>query len=162
MSKKKATRNRPLAELTRNLDKKGRLKGKNKKETKMLKGMCLHHKYNKHGDRKPAIVPGGKKFYYCKMCGSTIRLNTYTKEHLTEVVEEMTNINNQAKYLATAVNAGNAAVEYFASCGIALTNYKKYYIRVATIARKQSKIKKRKKRSEGSSAQYGAWRAKGR
>ena len=45
---------KPIQVTNKALTKKGRLKGKNKKETKALKNACMHHKINRKGKLKPA------------------------------------------------------------------------------------------------------------
>ena len=68
----KKVKNRPVIEVTKNLNKKGRIKGKNKKETKALKGMCVHHKLNNKGRIKPTLVGASKGYCYCSLCGARV------------------------------------------------------------------------------------------
>ena len=51
-----AVKSKALLQVTKSINKKGKLKGRNKKETKMLKGMCTHHKINKNGKVKMRVT----------------------------------------------------------------------------------------------------------
>ena len=95
-----------VIEVTKNLTKKGRLKGRNKKETRALRGMCPHHKVNKRGHIKPTLIPGGKGYCYCRMCKAKVPTKFFDDEYVKETADNMAEINSQAKYIAAAGNLG--------------------------------------------------------
>jgi hypothetical protein len=152
-----------LVEVTKNINKKGRLKGKNKKETKALIGMCPHHRLNKHGKVRPTIIPSKDNTRICTMCAARFDAKFYTNEDVENVLGEMDRLNQQAKFMATAINAGDKTVDFFATTGVILKQYKKLYKRLRNVAQKQGSIRnKQKNKGNGysNSASYGSWQRK--
>ena len=139
------------------LTKKGKLKGRNKKETKELKNMCVHHRITKRGKLKPAyFIDNGE--CVCKMCQHRFPAKFFNSDEVDERFEDMTELVDQYKYLAVAVNAGNSACDYAAKFAVELPKIKKSYKKVVKIAKKQSNISKKKhKKKYSGSSQYGSW-----
>jgi hypothetical protein len=150
--------NGPVQTVTRSINKRGELKGKDKKETKYLKAICPHHKYNKKGKLKPTIFNNNDGTCICTMCGQKFPTKLYDNDQLGQIVGDMKTLNEQAKYMAVATGSGGNGVDFFAQVGAVLAKYKKSYKKLRTIASKQSHVKekKRKKNSMGSN-QYGTW-----
>lgn len=152
-----ARRIKSVEQISKSVSKKGRLKGKNKKETKALIGMCPHHKYNKHGKIKPTIFSNDNEYCICSMCGKKFPASFYKNEELGEIVGAMSQLNNQNKYTAVATNAGTEMNDYFAQMGVMLMHYKKNSKKVRNVAEKQGRVKEKKKRTSNGSSMYGSW-----
>lgn len=155
MAKKRFSK--ALTSVSKSLNKKGRIKGKNKKETKALKGACPHHKINRKGRVKPTVYVQDKDCI-CELCGKRFPAKFFSNEKVDEIVDDFEEFNNQAKYLATAVNQNSEICDFFSEVGVRIVGIKKKYKKVRNVAKKQSDIKKRKKKNryQGSS-QYGSW-----
>lgn len=146
---------------TKVLNKKGKIKGKNKKETKALKAQCCHHMYNKKMKQKPTIFRTGDDYAICEACGARFPVKVFEDDELNARIKGFEEMNNQAKYIAVAVGAGNSTVEYFSKVGAAIQPFKKTYKKIRTIAQKKNSLNKKKNkkgnRTGGGSAQYGSW-----
>ena len=148
--------NKNVVKVTKSMNKKGRLKGTNKKETKTLKGMCPHHKINKNGKTKPTtFITDG--YCICKMCGAKFPARFYNNDTLDEVIDGMKELNNQNKYASVAVNSGDKMVDFFCTFGVMLTTYKKNSKKIRAVAKKQGELNKKKNKSSGGSSMYGSW-----
>ena len=158
MSKNKFEVTKPVKLVTEALNKKGALKGKSKKETKVLKALCPHHKYSKKGKLKPTIFNNGDGTCVCTMCGKKFPASLYNNENLGQIVGDMKTLNEQSKYMAVATGAGPATIDYYSQFGVMIGNYKKSYKKLRNVIAKQDSIKQKKKKRAGTtSAQYGSW-----
>lgn len=151
-----------VVQTTKALTKKGKLKGKNKKETKVLRAMCPHHKINKHGKLKPTIWitkgDDGIAYSICTLCNKKFPAHFFSDDEIADIVENMELLNNQNKFSAVATNAGDDTVKFFAQEGVILSKYKKLSKKTRNLAKKQSSIyKKRKKDKNQGSFKYGSW-----
>lgn len=146
-----------IVKISKSRDKKGKLRGKNKKETKALKGSCVHHFLNKHGKVKKSIIPGHDNNLLCPMCKAEFPAEFYTNDRISEIVDEMIMLNNQNKYMSVAINSGNDMVEYFAQMGAMLAFYKKNAKKVRNVAEKQGTVKTKKNHKRNGSSVYGSW-----
>lgn len=149
-----------LIKVNNSLNKKGRLKGKNKRETKILRGICPHHRINKKGNIKPATFIHDDKCN-CLMCKSRFRYEPYTNEEIHDIVDPLIELNNFNKFAAIATNAGDSMNDFFANVGAELEFYVKNSKKVRNLAQKQDAVKgkrnkKNKNRYNGSSS-YGSW-----
>lgn len=150
---------KPVEAVTKAINKKGEIKGKNKKETKMLKAICPHHKYNKHGKLKPTIYNDSKGSCYCRLCGQKFPSKLLELSEVKDMVEGLEELNSQAKFTSVAIGAGASTVEYYAQLGAALSTYKKSYGKLKEVAERQNKVKtKKNKKNSGGSNQYGSWK----
>ena len=141
----------------RALTKKGKLKGKNKKETKMLRSGCMHHVITKRGKLKPKYFIEDD-MCICKMCHKSFPAKLYKGDDVDDIFDNMEELVNQHKFLTVSVNAGNQACDEASSFAIKLPQIKKAYKRVSKLARKQTEIKKkRRKKKYNGSSQYGSW-----
>ena len=145
-----------VIQVTKSLNKKGKLKGRNKKETKMLKGVCPHHRLNKHGKIKPTIFSNDGESIICELCGARFPASFFSNDAMKDIVSEMKSLNDQNKFTSVAIGAGDATVDYFAQMGVALQSYVKNSKKLRNVAEKQTKVKKKSKSSAGSGA-YGSW-----
>ena len=73
------------AKITDSLNKRGEIKGRNKKETKNLKAMCMHHKYTKKGKLRPEIINDGAGKCTCTMCTHSFSTEIKKKEKVIYV-----------------------------------------------------------------------------
>nr|DAN38496.1 MAG TPA: DnaK suppressor protein [Caudoviricetes sp.] len=159
-----AEKSKLVTKITAMLNKKGKIKGKDKKETKTAKASCPHWRINKKGKQVPNIDVVGD-YAICRGCGSKIPLQFYDNDHLKEVINNMKELNDQAKFLSVATNSGEEMLGLFSKTGVLLGLYKKRYKKIRKIAEKQSNImggKKNKKKNKGngggtSSDAYGSW-----
>ena len=150
-----------VMKVTKSLNKKGKLKGNTKKETKTLIGVCTHHKLNKKGRVKPTIFSNDGEYCICTMCGKKLPAKFYTNQEIGDIVGEMEMLNNQNKYTSVAINAGDKTVDYFCQMGSMLTSYKKNSKKVRNVAEKQNNVKTKKKgkgnNGGNGSSMYGSW-----
>lgn len=158
-----AEKSKLVTKITAMLNKKGKIKGKDKKETKTAKASCPHWKLNKKGKQVPNIDVIGD-YAICRGCGAKIPLQFYDNDHVKEIIGNMTELNNQAKFLSVATNSGEEMLGMFSKAGVLLALYKKQYKKIRKIAEKQSNItgkkgKKNKNKNGGgtSSDAFGSW-----
>lgn len=155
-----ARKTKSVMTVTKALNKKGRLKGKNKKETKMLKGICPHNKLNKRGHLKPTIFSTDGQYAICTMCGAKFPIPLYKVDEIDEIVGNMKELNNQNKYSAVSSNAGDQTSEYFANMGAMLQTYAKTSKKLRNVVAKQDSVKKKKNKNRGGSSMYGTWQSR--
>lgn len=152
---------KPVKLVTEALNKKGKLKGKNKKDKKMLQLICPHHKYTRKGKLHPTIFNNNDGSCICTLCGQTFPAKFYSNKDLGEAVGNIRSINEQAKYMAVATGAGNNTVDYFSNFAVSLGQYKKVYKKVRNVAEKRGNIRNKGKNknnhSSAGSSQYGSW-----
>jgi cation transport regulator ChaC len=142
-----------------NTTKHGKIKGKNKKQTKVLRGACVHHTTNHKGKVKPTIGNNDGKVCRCRLCGGTFKPSTYDKEAAENKIKGMREINNQAKYLAVALGTANENIRYFSELGSMIELFPKNYRKLASIAEKVESVKKKKKnRDNDNYSSLGSWR----
>lgn len=152
-----AKRTKSVEMVSKCVNKKGRLKGKNKKETKVLIGSCPHHRYNKHGKIKPTIFSNDGEYCICTMCGAKFPASFYSNGEIGSIVGAMRQMNDQNKFTAVATNAGNEMNDYFSQFGVMLQYYKKNTKKLRNVAEKQGRVKDKKKRNNNGSSMYGSW-----
>lgn len=145
-----------VIKVTKSLNKKGKLKGSNKKETKMLKGICPHHKITKKGKVVPTIFNNGD-YCICSICGGKFPASFYTNDEMDTIVGGMKEMNNQAKFMSIATNAGDQMSDYFATMGSMLVSFKKNAKKLRTVAEKQGSVREKKKKRNQGSSMYGSW-----
>lgn len=148
-----------VMQISKSVTKKGKLKGHNKKETKVLRAMCPHHKLNKHGKLKATIWVNDGEYCVCTLCNKKFPGNFYEENEISKIVNEMEELNNQNKFSAVATNAGEDAIRFFAESGVMLSKYKKMSKKTKNLAAKQNSMKNKKKngRNYGGSSMYGSW-----
>ena len=147
-----------VIKVTKAINKKGRLKGHNKKEKKALRGACPHHKINKHGKIRPTIFSNDGEYCICTMCGQRFPAKFYSKQDMKDIVDQMKEFNNQNKYTAVAINAGDNMVDFFCNIGVSLESYVKNAMKAKNVAEKQGNVKdKKKNKNRNGSSMYGSW-----
>ena len=149
-----------LRRLTKNTNKHGEIKGKNKKDTKRLRATCLHHKVNKHNKPKATIFSNDGEFCNCLMCKASFPAKFYSNQEISERLDDMIEMNEQCKYIAVATGAGDDIVNYYVQLNVLLSSYKKNTKKLRDIAEKQDRVGKKKKHNRGGSSAYGSWSQK--
>ena len=149
-----------IAIIKENTNKHGKIRGKTKKQTKVLRGACVHHTLNNKGKVKPTITNDGKQTCTCRMCGASFKGRPYNKEEVVNKFKGAKEVVNQAKYLAVAVNAGNDAIRFFSEMGSMLELAPKNYRKIGSIAEKAESVRNKKKKKKNGSdfSSMGGWR----
>lgn len=132
-----------------------------KKEKKILKAGCPHHYLGKKGKPKAALERCGD-ITRCKICGARFTVKFYTDEAIKNAINEVIDINNQAKYIAVGAGFGKEASDYLGEFGVSLQKYPKTYKKLKYSLQKKNKIKKNKNhnKNRSGSSQYGSWSVK--
>ena len=139
------------------VSKKGKIKGKNKKETKILKGMCPHFRVNKNGKVKNMVINNGQKQCVCKLCGKVFPARFYTDQEMNQIISDFEKTVNENKYIAVQINGGTKTTEYLMQLGGMLSQYPKISRRLRDIAQKKGKVKNKNKKKSYTSNVYGNW-----
>lgn len=142
--------------------KKGKLKGKNKKETQLLKDICPHHFLTKKGRVETRLTNLGDMKYKhpkpgvakCVLCGTKFSLNPYTIQEVDDIVSAYVDLLNLTQYLSVEVNANGEITDMLGEECTRAREVKKIYKRINKITKKRNHIKKNKSKRQGSS-QYG-------
>lgn len=146
------------AVITNNLNKKGRIKGHNKRETMILEGSCQHHRKNNKGRIKPNVRVEGK-VAHCRMCGDSFRGNLFNENEVKDRSSSFMEMVNQMKFYSVELGTGASSERYFSEIGSMVRLFPKNYNKVAKVARKTSEIKKKKnKNREYERSTMGSWR----
>ena len=145
--------------VTKSLKKSGKIKGKNKKETKYLKRACTHHYYNKKGKLKADFFNTSNGDCVCNICGRSFPTKLETKDYVREQIETVLGLANQATVAAVAGHLGEKAVDKFVNLKVLLEEFPKDYGRTMKAISKEDNIKKKKNRNKGGngSNQFGNW-----
>ena len=148
-----------VSAISKSLNKKGKIKGKNKKETKYLKKSCLHHVYNKKGKLKPAFFNNANGECICELCGRSFQTKIETKDSVRETVDTVRSLVDQASVAAVSGHLGEKIVDKFVNLKVLLADFPKDYNRTFKAVSKSENIKKKKDRNNngGGSSQYGDW-----
>jgi hypothetical protein len=142
---------------TDSLNKHGELRGRNKKETKVLQATCLHHKIGKRGKVKMRVNPDEHAgIAHCTMCGEDFRVAPYTKEERKRICGDFREFLNQTKYFAVASKASEANLRQLAEVSIGVNIAEKINKKTTKIVLKQDSIVKKDKKNRLSST-LGSW-----
>lgn len=154
-------KSKTLMLIAKNVTKKGKIKGSNKKETKQLKLMCPHHRITKKGAVKSTLVPGkdenGNSVLVCDLCKTIVNPHFYTDEEVDKIVDDMADLLQQLKFMGTAVGA-NKTTDFAAQACVMNKHVKKSYVRTRNVAKKNGNLKKKKKNNNANGSNvYGSW-----
>lgn len=151
----------PLNVVSSYVKKNGKIKAENKKKTKLVKGMCPHHQKKRNGKIVPTITGSSASgMGRCKICDALVPIIDMSQERENEIINSFRDLNNQAKFLATATDAGREAESYFASVGVNLVNYNKNFRKVKESAERKdvmNKKKNKKNKSNKYTTEFGSW-----
>ena len=152
-----------VSAVSKSLNKKGKIKGKNKKETKYLMRACTHHYYNRKGKLKAAFFNNSNGECICELCGRSFPTKPETKADVKDKLSSILGLANQAVTAAVAGDLGEKAVDKFVNLKVLLEEFPKDYNRTMKAISKEDNIKKKKKHNGdggGGSSQYGGWSRK--
>ena len=151
-----------VSAVSKSLNKKGKIKGKNKKETKYLTRACTHHYYNRKGKLKAAFFNNSNGECICELCGRSFPTKPETKADVKGKLETVLGLANQAVTAAVAGSLGEKVVDKFVNLKVLLEEFPKDYSRTMKAISKEDNIKKKKKNNNGGggSSQYGGWTRK--
>lgn len=151
-----------VSAVSKSLNKKGRIKGKNKKETKYLTRACTHHYYNRKGKLKARFFNDSNGKCICELCGRSFPTKPESKGNVKDKLEDILGLANQAVTAAVAGSLGEKAVNKFVNLKVLLEEFPKDYARTMKAISKEDNIKKKKKNHNngGGSSQYGGWSRK--
>lgn len=152
-----------VAAISKSLNKKGRIKGKNKKETKYLMRACAHHYINRKGKVKPKIFNDSNGTCVCELCNRTFPTKPQTKAEVKDLISPILGLANQATFAAVSGDLGEKAVEKLVNFKVFIEEFPRDYSRVMKAVSKEDNIKKKKKKNGnggGGSSQYGGWSRK--
>ena len=148
--------------VTANRNKRGEIRGKTRKETKNIKAMCTHHVYGKKGKKHMTLISEQNGMKTCTCCGESFPSRLLKKEELKKIVGDMKMAVNQTKFFVEAADLGKDTEKYLGRMSIDLAHFKKTYKRVGKSLLRSEHIKNKKKknkRNNVSSNQYGSWRS---
>lgn len=150
-----------VSKLSKYLNKKGKLKGSTKKETRKLTDACVHHKVNKKGKLVPSIKIR-QNMCHCTMCQAEFEGTVKPKKEAKEIIEQVKELINQDKYAATAIGAGEDAINYFSQLAVQLGSLEDVHNRLAKICRRKDEEEQRKKnkKNRNGSESFGDWTLK--
>ena len=146
--------------ITEHLTKKGRLKASNKKDYKILRGACVHHVISHKGKLRATVQNNGKRECYCRTCNYAFPTTPYEDKVLDSTIDGIRDLNNQAKFMNTAIGGGQESQRYFSEFGSMIELYKKLYQKLLSVAKKADGLKKKKNKGKKTSAgsTYGSWK----
>ena len=144
------------------LNKHGELKGKNKKETKVIKDTCMHHKVGKKGKLKSRVNVNDQTAH-CTMCDHEFPATLYSKEERSRIVDEYWGLVDNTKYMATSIGAGEDTLRCLGEAGVSIENVKKINKKCTKMVRKEDQIaKKKKKNKDNGNSKLGSWNVRNR
>ena len=148
--------------ISKAVNKKGKIKGKNKKETKYLERACVHHIINRKGKLKSKFFNNSNGECICELCGRSFQTKIEAKTDVRKKIEDAINLANQAVTAATAGSLGEKTVEKLVDLKVSLEEFPKNYSRIMKAISKEDNIKKKKNNNNGGggSSQYGGWSRK--
>lgn len=144
------------------LNKHGELKGKNKKETKVIKDTCMHHKVGKKGKLKSRVNVTGETAH-CTMCDQDFPATIYTKEDRRRIITDYREFLNNTKFMAAGIGAGEDTQRFLAESAVSIDNVNNINKKCSKIIRKQDQIaKKKKKNKDTGNSKLGSWNVRNR
>ena len=147
------------AVITEHVTKKGRLKANNKKDYKILRGACVHHVITNKGRLRATVQNNGKRECYCRICERTFSTTPYEDKALDATIGSMRDLNNQAKFMNTAIGGGHESEQFFSNLGSILELYPKRYKKLLAVVKKADGLRKKNKRKKTSAGStYGSWK----
>lgn len=141
-------------------DKHGKIRGRNKQETKDLRNSCTHHKVTKKGKIRGTLQPSDVEGYlYCPKCGKLVSTELATPEMIDENFTETSGLLSQSLYFAQALDAGEGVIRDIAESNIRLMRVKKSVKKLTKMAKKTDNLsdKGKKNKKNVSSATFGSW-----
>lgn len=144
------------------LNKHGELKGKNKKETKVIKDTCMHHKVGKKGKLKSRVNVNDQTAH-CTMCDHDFPATLYDKEERNRIINDYREFVDHTKFVAASIGAGEDTLRCLGESAVSIENVKKINKKCTKIVRKEDQIaKKKKKNKDNGNSKLGSWNVRNR
>lgn len=144
--------------ITEHVTKKGKLKANNNKDRKVLRGACVHHIITNKGKLRATVANNGKRECYCRICDRKFPTTPYEDVKLDETIGGVRDLNNQAKFMNTAIGGGQESQRYFSEFGSMLELYKGRYQKLIKVAKKMDGLKNKKKKKSSAGSTFGSWK----
>lgn len=144
--------------ITEHVTKKGRLKANNKKDYKVLRGACVHHVITRKGRLRATVSNNGKRECYCRICDRKFPTTPYEDVQLDNTIGGMRDLNNQSKFMNTAIGGGQESQRFFSEFGSMIELYKGRYQKLLKVAKKADGLKKKKKKRTSAGSTFGSWK----
>ena len=151
-----------IKECTKHLNKKGVLKGKNKKMTKHLKNICCHHRLTKKNNIIETYVmkesKDGVPYCVCTQCGAKFLAGFYEPQESKQIIGETKKLIENCKFLAVAVNSNPAVVDRLGAINDSMDYLTKTSKKLTNVAKARENCKKQnKKKNRTDYNVYGNW-----
>ena len=149
----------PVQEVSRHLNKKGKLKAGDKKKEKALKSICPHHAINRKGKLKARVHNDGNGQYQCDICRDRFKSNFYSDAEYDKAYDAYKPQISQAKMIAVAVGADKETIKEVCELNLHVDQSRQLMRRLRKVGQKQSTKPKKKKKKDNNN-NPGAWRIK--
>lgn len=151
----------PTAEISKHLNKKGKITNASKKERKALKSICPHQCINRKGKVKPRVEKaenrGGKgQWLKCQICGEYYKGGFYSDMEYDEAYNKFKPICSQAKMLGAALDVNKQTMQQICETNLYVDNFKGVYTKMRKVGQKQQEVE-RKKKNKRKERQMGSW-----
>lgn len=142
-----------IANVTKSLTKKGKLKDKK------LKLSCCHMVYSKKGKLKSKIVNNNDGTCTCELCKQSFAGKLYEKDEVKEIISPVMDLLQGTKYTAAAAGVNNEGLNYVVGTMMAVKKLPKFYSKIRKVVAKSEEKKKGSKISSQSldSSSFGSW-----
>lgn len=132
--------------LTERTSKKGKIRG-SKKEKRMTKLSCPHHRYKGNKGKKVAtIVNDGKGQCRCTVCGAVFPADFVSKKEVQKRIHQVTTLAEQTAFVNQVVGGGKKTAARIAKFNIDAHDFVHLYENEKKVAQKQENMHKKKKK----------------
>lgn len=139
--------NQVVDKIERALNKHGKIKIKgDKKATKQLKAICLHHCHSKKGNLKPTVASDGNSNLTCTMCGAKFTGAPYSDEEIRKTLNKTVELLNHTAFMLveTSGKGADESIKKITTVKSLLSKMDKTCINARIVAAKRDKGKKNK------------------
>ena len=137
--------------------KKGRIKGKNKKETRTLKGMCTHHVLTKKGKLKSRLEKYDADTRICRLCGHTFKPDFHEGEKFEATFNNAREVLDQMKYILVKIGAKPESIDFVCQAAGYWEHMPKMYKKTIAVAKKRDSLKNKKSKKNRAEV-FGSWK----
>lgn len=161
MFKKGNTKRSEMLRLISNkINKKGKIKGKDKKETKQFRALCAHHVITKKGKIKNKLVTYNKTNAICKLCNAIVPVTLMSPEEVEKTLETGRIMYDQSKYVAVKMGMRPETVDIICNGAVYWYKMKKIFPRICEIVNKTNALNHHKNKPNDNNRDkvFGQWR----
>lgn len=153
-------RSESLKLISSKINKKGKLKGSNKKETKNIRAACAHHIITKKGKIKNKLVTYNKTSAICKLCNAIVPVTLISPEEAEKAWETGRIMYDQSKYVAVKMGIKPETIDIICNGSVYWAKMKKIYSRISRIVNKTNSLNQHKKNPNNNNRDkvFGQWR----